>query len=519
MKFVRKINHQFHKTKGDVNLRLILFGIVSIIAGVLLIQQGQHDSNYLSYSKILGLGLFCTGIFSFVFSLSGTSWHLIAFLTFFLCSGIFVWVQSYTIEIKNVEQEIKILRDEIKDIQNDISKGKPKAHKGSKPDVNPTIPKNPPETSLLKIAASGEFIISFFALLIAAVALIFGKKIEELFQIRDQLKEVSRLTVSNAELALTHLPDFTESHQVPKDSYETMKIIDDIIFHPGSHVLRYLDEVGNGDTLRFTRAISLFAEGNYDDSIRTLEEVIYRGTKIDVRYNAYYTLGIAHREQGDFVDSIESFCKLCKTNHQMQHIKGKYGIALTLFAIMKSFETHVKWQLNKKDALRFRDCLRHIGQYNYNGDEAQQDELKQISTALIENILKDDPFNYSAILYDVLIRAHPALLPKLETITESQIKGLELLHRFLLQEIPESFNIRANYFVVEGITKYCLKKDSDEIFQSLNFAEDTAKLLQRINSDEPKPFLIFSDISIKHLPLGKFLEEIESIKVQIRSAQ
>jgi energy-converting hydrogenase Eha subunit A len=58
-------------------------------------------------------------------------------------------------------------------------------------------------------------VLSFLALLVAAVALVAGRRIEKLFDLEDRLDGVTSQTVTSAELMFSFLPDFTESHQIP----------------------------------------------------------------------------------------------------------------------------------------------------------------------------------------------------------------------------------------------------------------------------------------------------------------
>jgi len=132
----------------------------------------------------------------------------------------------------------------------------------------------PDDTSKLDLIGHARLVVTFIGVSLAMLALAFGNKIKELFDMDKKIDEISRLTVSNAELALSHLPDFAASHQIPQMSYDVIKSIDKIVFHDDSYVLKYLDKIGNGSTLRFAKAINVFAEGDYPRAAKVFNELL-----------------------------------------------------------------------------------------------------------------------------------------------------------------------------------------------------------------------------------------------------
>ena len=216
-------------------------------------------------------------------------------------------------------------------------------------------------TNILIFSLTGISV--FFGIL----GIFFGRKLENLFNLAQMCKDVAEFTVISAELAICTLPDFAKSHQIPEETRKTLEKICAKIFVPNSPLLKHLEEVGNGNFLRYTKGIWLFAENKIIDSIREFLDVIEDKkstdeTRLDVikdkkstdetRKDALYRLGIAYRQNNDWERSLDAFLSLAdnrnitKTDKDLE--RARLGVAITFLAGIKLFKTYDRREIMKK---------------------------------------------------------------------------------------------------------------------------------------------------------------------------
>ncbi|KAF0221910.1 MAG: hypothetical protein FD174_241 [Geobacteraceae bacterium] len=374
----------------------------------------------------------------------------------------------------------------------------------------------------------GKVVITFIGLIITILALLYGEKMKNLFQMDKKVDEISRLTIANAELALTHLPDVSESHQVSKCAYDTIKLIDNIVFTEGSYVLDYLDKIGNGATLRFSRAIKYYADGRFGETITELEDLIkHRKINPNLLCEVYYWLGIAYRQNGEgdkdnYPKSIKAFTALYAQKNSVQKINAKYGIALTLFSLHKTniwYGSDSKYQNNVLNKLI---TIRNFADNKFTWPTLQNENFcLEGAKLLINDVLESNPFHYSAILYSILLdgfkkyngcNEKPPVIKLTdmssdEERTKTKMRLVTLL-TFLRKEGHKNYNIKANYFVVEALVLYSLGQ-SKQIEALLKHAASSSNLFKEVMKNKAT---IFSDISIKQIQIDEFNKQIDNLK-------
>ncbi len=365
-------------------------------------------------------------------------------------------------------------------------------------------PRNPGDI----ISAVG-LILGFFGVVGTFFGLFFARKIERLLEFGKRVDDVSSMTVTSAELAFSILPDFTETHHIPARSYNALRKICEHVFQPGSQILAYLDEIGNGATLRYARGLKSFAEDDYKCAIITFEEVLgCKEVKSEIKNSAYYWLGITYRQERQYKEAIGYFKKMFENaeHNSKEIIQAKYGIALTLNAIYKDYKEYIERssdkdkiekQIENDVALIMENglvTLRHRESYNI------------FAYKLINDVIKDQPNNYSAILYQAktyLENEGKVFLDNPGTGTERKIRiNLKILLKFLERKMPESINILANYLVVEALCYLYLNENIENAKGILEHAYRTAS---KYNNT------IFSDIKVRQIRTSEFMKEIEEL--------
>jgi len=202
------------------------------------------------------------------------------------------------------------------------------------------------------------------------------------------------------------------------------------------------------------------------------------------------------------------FSELYEQGKALEKNQAQYGMALTLFAAIKRC-----YPLDKENLDKIKTCLRRLNIDDSYWDNYVANFYLNSAEKLIKQVLREQPFNYSAILYLFLIGGNGSLPRKASD--ENEINSLLLLIRYLKQEIPDSLNIRANYFVVEALAYYALgNSDQKNICELLFYAKKTAEIYKNSCGNRAT---IFSDIQIKQIDVDEFLKEIGSIKNEIRT--
>lgn len=368
--------------------------------------------------------------------------------------------------------------------------------------------------NLLMIALTG------LAIIVALVGILFGRKIEKLFDMERRLDDVSQMTVTSAELVFSILPDFTESHQIPERSYETLNNICEPVFKSGSLILEYLDKVGNGATLRYAKSLKSFAEDDYTGARDTLKEALKsKKIKPEIKNVVLYRLGIVYRQLNQYRDSIECFKHLYKNagDNDRERIQAKYGAALTLHAIYEDNKEKY-WTRDKLKKQMEDNISEMLGSSPQLGNRALYNNY---ALQLIDEVIKGQPNNYSAILYQAKIyflndnNDNKKSSGNMPNNKEKQIrKNLdEILLKFLKRNMPESLNILANYLVVEALS-YLYLGGTENKKEAQKALEHACKTIYEYKRKKGCSATIFSDMKVRQLLVDDFKKEIDEIKTK-----
>lgn len=546
VRHIKKYLTKEYLTRNFIKFLWLLKRLDKLILACALIAAGYfvYGAAFLEFdpqlATLFSILLVSTGVAAILMDYWKTAWHILALMIVIISSIVSMWsFHSLTIEnkVQALSDNIAAIDKKLKNNDSQDANRLDKIAQDSSKAVNAQIPDNvnqvdPPRKnrdSENKLQADYAKIgLTFIGVVFGLVGLFFGNKIKELFDMDKKLDEVSRLTVSNAELALAHLPNFTESHQISKSSYDVITSIDKIVFREDSYVLKYLDKVGNGSTLRFARAINYCAENDYPRAINTFEELLKKNLDTDLYCKVLYRLGIAYRQQGEYDKSIETFTQLHIGGDNNIKNQAEYGLALTIFAI----SINDKWlYYTEKTQNQIIKCLSKLktGERNKGCERKLKlipADLIGAASCLIDKVLKYQPMNYSALLYYVLIpgryyyekvEGHDirVIVPRrVDEFSDAEItkQRLNLLLRFLRQDIPESLNIRANYFVVEALAMYSLGEDVTDIKDSLYYALTTANLCEEKDSCTGT---IFSDLQVEQISASEFKYEVIALQQKL----